>query len=374
MKIIIIGAGASGSVAAINYKRNHPNDDVLLIEHLDKPLKKILATGNGKCNLGNAKLNFDEYVNSSFVKNVFQNYSFDEYRNFFDSLNIHTKLSGNLLYPISESAITVRDSLIKEMDKLGIIINLSEEFLDYSVQDRIVVKTNKASYVCDKLFITGAGKSSPKLGSNGSVFNILKNHGYKFNDFKPGLVPIYTDEKTKILDGVRVKANVSLYKNDKLIHQESGEVLFKSQGLSGIVIFNTSSIIAKDINAKYKIELDLLENYTVNELKNLCKTQSNIEFLHGFLHPSLVKYFTDNKLEKDPIKNIKSLTFRFKDFYGFEFSQVSIGGLDISNFDVSLQSKIDKNIYCLGEILDVSGPCGGYNLAWAFYSALVATK
>lgn len=374
MKVIIIGAGASGVMAAINYKRNHLNDDVLIIEHLDKPLKKILATGNGKCNLGNSELNISNYSNSEFVGEILKDYDFDQYVKFLDSLNIHTKLNGNLLYPISESAISVKDALLNEVDRLGIKINSSEEFVDYIVNKKISVKTNIKNYECDKLFITGAGKSSPKLGSDGSVFNILVNHGYKYRKFEPGLTPIYTKENTKILDGIRVKANVSLFKDEKLIHKESGEVLFKPNGLSGIVIFNISRIIAKAPQYAYKIKLDLLEQYKEFELENLCKNQTNIDFLKGFIHPTLVKYFVQNHFDKDPIKHIKALTFEFKDFYGFEFSQVSIGGLKVENFTNSLESKLEKNVFCLGELIDVDGPCGGYNLTWAFYSALKATS
>lgn len=374
MKIIIIGAGASGTIAAINYKRNHPSDDVLIIEHLDKPLKKILATGNGKCNLGNANLAFNKFNNAQFVASVLKDYSFEKYSNFFESINIHTKLNNEYLYPTSESAVTVKEAILNEMNKLDIKINLEEEFIDYVVSKDIKVKTNKSTYTCDKLFITGAGKSSPKLGSDGSTFAILKKHGYSFDELQPGLTPIYTNEKTKVLDGVRVKANVSLFKDNKLIHQESGEVLFKSQGLSGIVIFNVSSIIAKQPQSTYKIKLDLLEQYSLEELENHRKNQTNIEFLQSFVHPNIVKYFIENKLDKEPAKNLKLLTFTFKDFYGFEFSQVSVGGLKVDNFAPSLESKLEKNVFCLGELINVDGPCGGYNLTWAFCSALIATK
>lgn len=374
MKIIIIGAGAAGSIAAINYKRNHPKDDVLIIEHLDKPLKKILATGNGKCNLGNERLIIERYSNSNFVSKVLKDYSFDEYKRYFKSLNIQTKLTGELLYPVSESAISVREALISEFEKLGIKVNTDEEFVDYSVKNQITVKTNKANYICDKLFITGAGKSSPKLGSDGSVFEILKKHGYSFIDLKPGLCPIYTKEKTRVLEGTRVKANVTLYKDRRPVHKESGEVLFKSQGLSGIAIFNISSIIARDTKSAYEIRLDLLEKYKEFELENDRKNQTNADFLRGYLHPTLIKYFNENNYQRNPIKYVKGLPFTFKDFYGFEVSQVSVGGLKVENFNPSLESKLEKNVYCLGELLDVDGPCGGYNLTWAFYSAIHATK
>lgn len=372
MKVIIIGAGASGCTAAINYKRNHQKDDVLLIEHLDKALKKILATGNGKCNLGNSNIDYSRFSNSDFAKQVIEGYNYEE---FFDSISIKTKLVDDLAYPVSESAVSVREALLQEIDKLGIRINLDEKLIDYSLDKQITVTTNKNTYTADKLYLAGGLMSSPKLGSDGSVYKILENHGYKLNKCNPGLSPLYTKEKTRVLDGTRVKSNVKLFANNKLVHEESGEVLFKEHGLSGIVIFNTLSLISRDTSKSYKIVLDLLPNYSDEYLKNYCKTHVFSDFLLAFINPKISQYLKERFNSNDAILNsVKSLEFAFDKPYGFDFSQVSVGGISPSEVDENLESKREKNVFIIGELLDVDGPCGGYNLTFAFASALKSTK
>ena len=372
MKILIVGAGASGCVAAINYKRNHPMDDVLIIEQKDAPLKKILATGNGRCNLANSKLDINRYSNPSFVKNVLNDYS---YESLFDSLSVKTKAIDELIYPYSESAVTVRNALLNEIEKLNIKINVEEKLIDYKVDSKIEVTTNKSKYFVDKLYLATALCSAPNLGSDGSILKILKSHNYKINEPLPGLCPIKTKEDTKLLDGIRAKCEVSLYQNDKKIHQENGEVLFKKNGLSGIVIFNTSSLIARSRKNNFKICLDLLPNFTIDEIKNYCKSHTFNGFLQGFFNPKLIKYLTARfNDENSLILAVKKLKFNFKDFYDFEFSQVSVGGVSISEVNSSLESLKEKGVFFIGELLDVDGPCGGYNLTFAFASALKASK
>ena len=372
MKILIVGAGASGVVAAINYKRNHPSDDVLIIEHLDRPLKKLLATGNGRCNLGNANLDYEKYSNASFVKNILEEY---DYERFFDSLSVKTKEIDGLVYPYSESAVTVKNALIKEAEKLGVRIDLEEKLVDYKVSNKIEVTTNKSKYVIDRLYIATALKSSPNLGSDGSVLSILEKHDYKIKNVYPALCPIEVKEKTKIVDGIRNKSNVKIYQNGRIIFDENGEVLFKKNGLSGIVIFNASRAIANASKNIDKIVLDLLPNISQNEIENFRKSHSVNGFLQGFFNPKLGEYLR-NRFPKDDelIKAIKNLEFTFKDFYDFEFSQISVGGLEISELKPTLESKKENGVFFIGEVIDVDGPCGGYNLTWAFASALYSTK
>lgn len=368
MKVIVIGAGASGVVAAINYKRHHFSDDVLVVEHLDKPLKKILATGNGKCNLGNAKLDFSRFNNPEFAKTIIQNY---DYKKLFDSVSIQTKLIDEYAYPVSESAISVREALLNECAKLNIKFALEEKLIDYEKNDIIRVITNKKTYTCDKLIVSCGLCSSPKLGSDGSILKVLQKHGYKIEEPKPGLSPLYTLEKTKLIDGVRVKALVKIIENNKVIHEELGEVLFKEHGLSGIVIFNAMSIIARNYGTKQKIVLDLLPDFSNSYLEEYKKSHSFNEFLQAFINPKISLYLKDRFVKEDLIFNsIKNLEFTFDKSYGFEFSQVSVGGLLVSEIGENMMSKREKNVYFIGELLNIDGPCGGYNLTWAFASAL----
>ena len=372
MKIIIIGAGASGVVAAINYKRNHLNDDVLIIERLSTPLKKLLASGNGKCNLGNSNIDFSLYNNPKFAEEIINNYN---YKEFFNSINIETKLIGDLAYPVSESAVSVKIALLNSLENLGIKINFEESIQDYKVNNnKIQVITNKSSYTADKLYFAGGLKSSPKLGSDGSVLEILNKHGYQIKTPEAGLSPLYTKEKTKLIDGIRVKANVSLFEDNKLVHQESGEVLFKEHGLSGIVIFNTMSLIARNIKKNHKISIDLLPDFTNEYLKNYQKNHTFSELLLAFINPKISDYLKNRfKNENEIFKALKNLEFTFDKSYGFDFSQVSVGGVNVNEVDSNLMSKREKNVFIIGELLDIDGPCGGYNLTWAFASALKST-
>ena len=372
MKIIIIGGGASGIVAAINYKRNNKGDDVLVIEQLATPLKKILASGNGKCNLGNSNIDYSLYNNPEYAKSIIAGY---DYKEFFSSISIETKTVGDLAYPVSESAVSVKEALLNSAKNLGISIKTEEKLIDYLVKNQIEVVTNKGKYTADKLYFAGGLKSSPKLGSDGSVLDILSKHGYKIKSPQPGLSPLYTKEKTKLIDGIRIKARVSLFEDRKLIHKEEGEVLFKEHGLSGIVIFNTMSLISRTPEKEHEISIDLLPDFTEKYLENYRKTHKFSEFLLAFLNPKISMYLQERFKGEDAIfKSLKNLKFTFDKSYGFDFSQVSIGGIEIDEVDENLMSKHEKNIFIIGELLDIDGPCGGYNLTWAFASAIKSTK
>ena len=372
MKIIIIGGGASGIVAAINYKRNHKGDDVLVIEQLATPLKKLLASGNGKCNLGNSNIDYSLYSNPEFAKSIIDGY---DYKKFFSSISIETKTYGELAYPVSESAVSVKEALLNSAKSLGISIKTEEKLIDYSVKDKIEINTNKGKYVADKLYFAGGLKSSPKLGSDGSVLDILNKHGYKIKTPQPGLSPLFTKEKTKLVDGIRVKATVNLFENNTLIHKEDGEVLFKEHGLSGIVIFNTMSLISRSIEKNHVISLDLLPDFDEKYLEKYRNSHKFSEFLLAFLNPKISTYLKDRFSNEDAIfKSLKDLRFTFDKSYGFDFSQVSVGGILVSEVDQNLMSKKEKNVYIIGELLDIDGPCGGYNLTWAFASAIKSTN
>ena len=371
MKIIVVGAGPSGVIFALSRKRSHPKDEIIILERKDEPLKKILATGNGKCNLGN-KSSLKNIYNDDFAYDVLSRYGLKTQLLFLDTLNIKTKEMGELIYPISESAVTVRNALLKALEKENIKVICNEEVNDYIANDfEFEVFTNNNTYKANKIVFSTGGKSSPNLGSNGCIFPILKEHGYKIKDLNPGLCPIYINENVKTLDGVRVKANVSLYKNNKLIHKESGELLFKDKGLSGIVIFNISRLIARDLDAKYELRIDLLPNVSFEDLGIHLSFNSTDDLLETYLHPKLANYIKKENLKGNELLNaIKSHHFTFKGLYDFEFSQVSVGGVSLNNIKDSFESVLEKNVYFVGEILDVDAPCGGYNLMWAIGSGL----
>ena len=372
MKIGVIGLGVSGAIFAISRKRSHPKDEIIIFERLDTPLKKLLATGNGKCNIANTS-NLKGIYNSEVALDILNKYDYETQNRFLDSLNIKTKKVGELVYPISESALTVKNALVKALNKAKINIKLNSKVSDYLVNDNSVdVFLENETISVDKLVISVGGKSSPNLGSDGSLFEILKEHNYKFKDVNPGLCPIYTIEKTKELSGVRVKAKLTLFKGNKNIHSEIGEVLFKDQGLSGIAIFNLSRIIAKDLTKKYTISIDLVPEISRDDLGIFLSFNSSDELLDAYLNPKLANFIRKEKLHGvELINRIKNMKFHFKELYDFEFSQVSIGGISLDNINDKLKSKIENNVYFTGEVLNVDAPCGGFNLMWAIASGLL---
>ncbi|MBO4855908.1 MAG: NAD(P)/FAD-dependent oxidoreductase, partial [Bacilli bacterium] len=210
-------------------------------------------------------------------------------------------------------------------------------------------------YPYDALIISVGGKSSPKLGSTGDFHNVLLKHGYSFKECHPSLCPIKTKENTKMVEGLRSKVSASLYQGNKLIHEEEGELLFKKDGLSGMVIFN-------------------LTHY-INQLDNKNNVTIHIDFAKGLsgeydslTNPKIAQYLFNNKLD------IHNTIFTFKDFYGYDNSQVTSGGLKISELNLDLSSKKEKGVYFIGEVVDVDAICGGYNIMWALASAEKVNK
>ena len=346
-RIAILGGGISGCFAAIRIKEKHPDYEVSVYEHNDKLLKKIYVTGNGKCNFSNQGSLMNKYKNEQFALNIINNFNNEEIRKTFDEYGIKSKNIDDLIYPYSESAETVAVKLLQRIDELKIKVNLNTDVLDY---DNHELKTDRGTFPYDTLIVSIGGVSHPKLGSNGSLYSSLKKHGYHFVENKPSLCPIKTKENTKMVEGLRSKVHASLYQNNQLVHEEDGELLFKKDGLSGMVIFN-------------------LTHY-INRLKDQKNITIHLDFAKGMdgdigslVHPRIAKYLLDNKLD------IHKTIYTFKSFYDYEFSQVSSGGIDINELNYNLSSKKEKDVYFIGEVVDVDAVCGGFNIMWALASA-----
>lgn len=379
MKVVIVGAGVSGLIASISQKLKHPSDDVLVIDKNNKISKKTYATGNGKCNFANTNITPISY-NTPLAYKIVNDNSVKQLLSFYESVGIMIRKEGDLVYPYSNTSDSYVISLTNKATQLGVKFLLNESLIDYT--NNVVITTNHTINYDRLIFATG-GKSSPKFGSDGKVFDILKEHGYKINPLKPGLCPIKTMENTLQISGVRQKCNVTLISNEET-YLEEGEVLFKDDGLSGIVIFNLSSLIARNkSNQNYSIALDLFKDedeYVL--LKKFQKlNESNNNFVNTLFPHKLGLYilgrckiteknkYSDYEIEKI-IATSKHLEFTYKENYGFEDSQVSVGGLAMEEVNLRLESRKEKNVYFVGEVLDVDGLCGGYNMMFAALSAL----
>ena len=352
MKIGIIGGGASGSYLAIRIKELHPSFDVTIIERNDKLMKKITVTGNGRCNYANLGSLEGKY-NNDFANRIIDSLKPDTIIKNFDRYGIHpTTIDDFLVYPITLSAQTVILMLNKKLEELGVHICLNEKVLDYQKDDKnYQVKTDKQMHVFDNLVFASGGKAYPQLGTDGLLIDVLRQHQYQIEELSPSLSPIKTKENVKKISGQRVKCLVSLFYKEKYIYTEFGEVLFKDDGISGIVILNMSQKINALTDKKdVKIILDLAPQH-----KNIKPEQYS-----EFVNPKIAAYLIDNHLD------INKVVFTFKNFYDYNIAEVSHGGVSIKEVTDSLESKIEKGLYFAGEILDVDGMCGGFNLMFAF--------
>jgi len=388
--IAIIGGGASGMVAAINAKRINHSLKICILEQLPRIGKKILATGNGRCNITNIEADTYIYNNPKFVYNSLSKYPPEGVISFFRSTGLLCVLeSEGRAYPMSNNASTVLDCLKTELEHLKIEIKT-----DYKVNK--VKKNNDLFIINDdisakKILIATGGKASPSQGSDGSGYDILKAFGHKIITPYPALVQLKTIENVKMLKGVRVKARIKLLCNDKNFDGANGELLFTDYGLSGIAIMDISQCVRDE---KYSCIVDTVPKLKEKEItkfitecikNNPLNTIENV--LSGMMPRKLSQYILKesqirsenfvSKLSSDDIKNIiykiKHLKFNITESTGFNNAQITTGGADTNQFNSkTMESKLIKNLYCSGELLDIDAPCGGYNLQWAWSSGLTA--
>ena len=399
--VAIIGAGASGLCTAVSLKMQDRSLEVVLIEQLDRVGKKLITTGNGRCNITNANIELDRYhgKNKEFARFALERYDRVYTESFLAELGIvFTFDNEGRAYPYSLQASSVVDAFRFAADSLGVETRLSEKVEDIEkTKEGYEIKTQNGK-LCALNVVCAAGLYSggQKIGSNGSVYRILKQKGYKTVAVTPAIVQVKTENSiTKSLKGIKVNATASLVSNGKTQRSEFGEVLFCDYGLSGPPILQISREVERNQDKK-QIVLDLMPEYTFENVLEMLnyrlyalRGRTLEEFFTGMLNKrlgqALIK-LTNKKLSDgvDSIKNndlkqlaslIKSMSFEVAGTTGFDNSQVTAGGIDTDQFDSkTMMSKKDKNLYAIGEILDIDGDCGGFNLQWAWSSAFCAAE
>lgn len=397
-EVIIVGGGASGLVAAIMAARE--GHKVTILEHKDKLGKKILATGNGKCNYTNLVQEKECYRSddSSFPFKVLSCFDVNKTIEFFSDLGIYPKDKKGYLYPYSEQATSVLNVLEMEIIRLNIKVCLSTH-VDKIHKNKLkfIIESNTGKYQGDKVILATGGCASSNLGSDGSGYGLAKDFGHTIIKPLPSLVQLMSDEKYfKTLAGVRCNAAIGLYGNKKLLAKETGEILMANYGVSGIPILQISRYAAKALDRKEKVNLivDFLPELSKEETKELLmkrlatNSHKNMEeMLVGLLNNKLAyvlllqgniqvnkscRQISDQEI--DSITNmIKFFSIPISKTQSFEQAQVSSGGVDTREINSkTLESKIVQGLYFTGELIDVDGTCGGYNLQWAWSSGVVA--
>ena len=374
MNILIVGAGVSGIFLSIFLKSKNKNLNVLLFDKNNIIGKKLLATGNGRCNIGNKIVN-DYSYNDLKISKLMKEFSLKE-EELLNEYGIFLRNLNNLMYPNSLSSKTLNNYLLNLLNKYNVELHLNEEVIEYN-DKKLISSLNNYNY--DKLIFSTGAKSMKSSGSDGKIFNLLKKHNYKINELKPGLAPITLKENVKELENLRLKGLIKLVSNNHKIYEENGEVIFKKDGISGISIFNINSIINRNNIKDSKISLDLFPDTKEDDL--FSKINDKYKVFGDIFLESLFGKQLHNYIKKQSHSNLKlyvhllkNLEFNYKSSYDFDFSQVTLGGISLEEVNDNFSSKKEKNIYFIGEVLDVDGLCGGYNIMFAIFSAFIVSN
>ena len=384
MKIVIVGGGAAGLFAALNIKNK--DNEVIIIEKNDEVGKKILVTGNGRCNLWNDDMNVSKYSSSnnelldSFINKGIIDKTFNKLSSLFDF-----KIKNSYYYPYSNNAQTIRDILVYECNRKGVEIITNYDVKTIKKNDKFIINDD---ITCDKLIISTGGKSMPITGSDGSLYKILSDLGHEIITPLPSLVPLYADEPyLNKWNGIRCDASITSIIDGEEVKTEKGELQLTDNGISGICVFNISRDIVKALNGgkNASLEINFLDiNNPIEYIKNKYDNQTIYEILLKFFDKKLMRVLLD-KMEINERAYFKSLTTkelsRFEkyitkfninitDFGDFNKSQVTQGGVSLKDVNPdTFESNIVKDLYLIGEVLDIDGICGGYNLGFAWMSA-----
>ena len=391
--VIIIGAGASGCFLALTLKYKNPNLKIALIEKNDKLGKKLLITGNGRCNLGNTNINIDNYNSSSSLEKFANSLQKNEYLNYLKKFGILIKKedTSTRLYPYSNQAITVCKSFERALENENVKLIYNYDVKKATYENSSFVLNNDLK--CKKLVVATGGKTYIKTESKDNGYNILKSFGHTITKLYPVLTFLKTDHKyIKDLQGVRANVVVSLSVDGFVLKKEEGQVQFTKDALSGICIFNLSRDVNKYLkdNKKVEIVVDLVPDYNRAYIECYLKEFNDynvVDAISCILNKKIAQVvsntlkLSDKKisgLSKSELENIsyalKNMHFNIIETGDFKAAQVTNGGAKLDEFTSGLESLKKPLLYAIGEVLDVDGKCGGYNLSWAFNSALIAAE
>lgn len=393
-QVAIIGGGASGFAAAITIASKSKDFTVTVYEKLQKPLKKLLVTGNGRCNLTNVQLsNADYFGDCAFAATALAQFSPQENIAFFREMGLLCKTEGmGRVYPTSGQASSVREVLCAETEKCGVRVVCDCAVTEIVPQNGKFLLNN--AIVCDAVLICAGGSAAPKHGTDGDAYKLLAALGHTIVPPVPALTALCCADFPQSLKGVRQVCGVTLLQAQKPIYAIMGEVQFTAYGLSGIPIMQLSRLVSAAPNQNFSVKLNCLPSVELTEIQSFLQRTAakNPKKSAGTLAQGLLPQALGNALllrcgiHKDEpcaaltkfrlarfAEEITAFTVAVTGIRGFDFAQVTAGGADCREFDSeTMQSKRVKNLYACGEALNVDGGCGGYNLQWAWSSGRAA--
>ena len=400
-KIAIIGGGASGLVAAI-YAKND-NNEVIILERNKECGKKLLTTGNGKCNYWNEDQSISHYhsENNELISKIISFNNQKEILTMFNNLGIIPKIKHGYYYPFSNQAETVREALLNEIKKKN--IEIKNNYLVESIKkerNKFIITNRNEQIKADKVIVSTGSFASPKTGSTGMGYHFLAKFGHNIIEPLPALVqliakfPYLNDWK-----GIRTDVILKLEEDDKIISEEQGELQLTDYGISGICTFNLSSYVSRGLknNKEEIIHINFLpflkEDSNImkwfDDRNSLLKNPTLYELLNPILNYKLVKIILkvsnikgalswDDLFEEEQlvlVENLINFKLEIINTKSFENAQCCSGGIPLTEINLdTMESLKIHNLFIAGELLDINGDCGGYNLSLAWISGMLAGK
>ncbi|MDF2672091.1 MAG: hypothetical protein K0R09_356 [Clostridiales bacterium] len=400
-RVIIVGGGAAGMTAGIVARRN--GAQVVVLEQMNRVGKKILATGNGRCNLTNENIDIKRYHgrNHRFAMSALEQFNMEQTVQFFEYMGVSCKSEdGGKVYPRSDQSSSVLDVMRYEIEKLEIDerVEAGVKSIHPGKKEFTVVLRDGEELKGDRVVIAAGGKAAPNLGSNGSGYGLVTPFGHKLIDPFPALVQLKLNAQfLKALKGVKFIGAAAVGAGDEELRREMGEVLFTDYGISGPPILQLSRRAGEQLQTGRKpwIEVDMFPGYCREELGDMLSTKlgyqpqkpldfSFVGLINKRLIPVVLKEAGVDDIKKqcqsiktnefeNIIRILKNWRFEVMGTNSWSDAQVTAGGIDVSDINQdTMESKLIPGLYFAGEVLDIDGDCGGFNLQWAWSSGYVA--
>lgn len=398
-RIIVIGGGAAGMMAAISAKIN--GGDVILLERNDRVGRKLLATGNGRCNYTNKNLTIKNYhgSNPKFAYSVLSQFNVDTTMEFFERMGITPAIEDNgKVFPLSFQSSSMLDVFRYEIESEGIEL-ITDAYVSNIKKDKkfnVILKDGR-TFQGDKVILATGGKSLPNSGSDGNGYKLCEELGHSIVDVFPGLVQLQLEGNVfKPLNGTKFLGRAGIYIDDKLILEDTGDILFTSYGISGPPILQLSRDALEYIRKGKEVELRVsiihtknieeLYEYLIYRLSLMSKKTIEVGLI-GLINKKLIlpilkeinidRNKNSANLSKEEIRRLAevliSWSFKVTGSQPWEYAQVTAGGVNTKNINnKTMESKIHSGLYIVGELVDIDGDCGGYNLQWAWSSGYIA--